>query len=150
MAEEKKIEISASPTQIEFIRDVDNVYQIAVGAIRSGKSYGQKFKIRDMMMSLGESGVDMILSGKTLDAVKRNVLNPLIQLLSDTGEYRLFKMREQPLTLTYLPKNITLWVFGANDDSSWERVMGMTAQAFFADELTLHPESFVEKCIYRS
>jgi hypothetical protein len=150
MSSDKKIEINASPTQVSFIQDWDNLYQIAVGAIRSGKSYGQKFKIRDMFITHGERGIDMILSGKTVDAVKRNVLNPLIQLLSDTGEYRLFKLREQPLTLTYLPKNITLWVFGANDESSWERVMGMTAQAFFADELTLHPESFVEKCIERT
>lgn len=135
---------------MEFIQDWDHTYQVAVGAIRSGKTFGQVFKIRDFLFNRAIPNVDGILAGKAGDTITRNVIKPFIDLLQSTGQLKYFKFKEQPRTITFLPKNVVLWVLGGNDEGAWERVMGMTSQVYFGDEQTLQPEGFVLKCIERT
>lgn len=146
----KEINLRFSREQAAFYADWESKYQVAVGAIRSGKTFIQVHKMRHWFFSVAEKGVDGILSGKAGDTIVRNVLKPFAELVHELGQARYFKFKDQPRTLTFVPKNVTLWVLGGNDEGAWERVMGMTSQVFFGDELTLQPESFVMKCIERT
>jgi hypothetical protein len=101
-----------NPKQKYTIRDSDARINIWSGAVRSGKTIAVDFKI---LKAFGESkkglppdAIDMLI-GKTVSSLKRNVLNPLIDLVgSDNAKYYANKME------FHLFDNI-IHILGAND-----------------------------------
>ena len=148
--ETKQLDISISQTQADFMQDWKHEYQIASGAIRSGKTYGQIWKIK-MFLERDEClhRVKVLIVGKTGDSVERNIIGDFMELAEGLGIHRDFTYTKQPRVLIYHPKKIEMWVMGANDEKAEERLRGMTAQALFGDEVTTWPESFFFQCIGR-
>jgi PBSX family phage terminase large subunit len=76
-----------------------------------------------------------VLVGKTLDALRRNIINPLCDLLGNQAEYYPGK-RE-----LHIFNNI-VYTVGANDERAEGKIRGSSIRKALGDELTLWPESF--------
>ena len=128
-----------NPKQKFTIQDSDARINLWSGAVRSGKTIAVDFRI---LKAFGESkkglppdAIDMLI-GKTVSSLKRNVLNPLIDLVgSDNAKYYANKME------FHLFDNI-VHVVGANDERSENKIRGATIRKVLGDEVTLWPETF--------
>lgn len=121
---------------------------IAQGAIRSGKTVAMI--IGFLMWSLitfREEGANFIIAGKSIGALKRNVLTPMFKILNAWGiSYHYSRSSESPHIV--IGKNI-YYLFGANNERSQDALQGFTAAGALADEVVLFPESFVDQMIGR-
>lgn len=125
-------------------RDYETI--ICDGAIRSGKTISMitSFILWSLETFEGES---FILSGKSMGALKRNVLNPMFRILNTMGiPYRYIRSTEDPRV--EIGSNV-YYLFGANNESSQDVLQGLTAAGAYADEAALFPRSFVEQMIGR-
>lgn len=117
---------------------------VAEGAIRSGKTVS----VIDSFIFWSQSNYtnqNFILSGRTIGALKRNVIEPLKQSLYDKGISFTFRMNDNTLVIG----TNTYYCFGANTENSQDSVQGLTAAGSFCDEVTLMPRSFVEQVMGR-
>ncbi len=117
---------------------------IADGSIRSGKTiamipsflrwsnYNFKYK-------------DFIIAGKSVGALKRNVINLMLQILETWGWPYNYNRSENYIELG---SNV-YYMFGANNEASQDVLQGLTAAGAFADEVALFPQSFVDQMIGR-
>lgn len=118
---------------------------ICHGAIRSGKTIAMIDSF--MMWSLNKHrSQNFIIASKSMGALKRNVLEPLFEILTAKGIDYHYHMSENPHlkigTNTY-------YLFGANNESSQDTLQGLTAAGCYLDEVALFPRSFVEQAIGR-
>ena len=105
------------------------------GSVRSGKTW-ISLVLWCMIVLKSPKNSAMLMSGKTLTTLKRNVLEPLTELVgrknfsgsAESKEGRLFGRK--------------IYFEGANDESSESKIRGMTLYAAYCDELTLFPEEF--------
>ncbi|MHA1280800.1 MAG: PBSX family phage terminase large subunit [Candidatus Helarchaeota archaeon] len=123
-------------------KDKDTV--IADGSIRSGKTIAMIASFL-MWSQYTFSGEDFILAGKTIGALKRNVIKPMLQILNTwQWEYK-YNRSENYIIIG----SNTYYMFGANNEASQDVLQGLTAAGALADEVTLFPENFVEQMIGR-
>ena len=109
------------------------------GSVRSGKSIGTDLKsiqaFAEPMKGLPPDAIDVII-GKTLYALRRNVINPIIEFVGQrNAEYFPGK---QELRLF----GRTVHTIGANDERSVGKIQGSTIRKCLGDEVVLWPESF--------
>lgn len=117
---------------------------IADGAIRSGKTIAMICSF--LMWSMQHfKGVDFILAGKSIGALKRNVLKPMFQILGAWGIPYDYNRSENFIVIG---RN-TYYCFGANNEASQDVLQGLTAAGALADEVALFPQSFVDQMIGR-
>lgn len=123
-------------------KDYDIV--IADGAIRSGKTIAMicSFLRWSMKNFQGES---FILAGKSIGALKRNVLKPMFQILEAWGIKYEYNRSEHFIVIG----TNTYYCFGANNEASQDVLQGLTAAGAMADEVALFPQSFVDQMIGR-
>lgn len=125
-------------------KDLDMV--IADGAIRSGKTVAMicGFFLWSLSTFQGEI---FILAGKTIGALKKNVIGPALQILCGWG-----------LTYTYISSGDearlevggnTYYLYDAHNERSQDRLQGLTAAGALADEAALFPRNFIEQMIGR-
>lgn len=117
---------------------------IADGAIRSGKTVAMIDGFVTWSLATFEHQ-NFILAGKSMGALKRNVLRPMFQILDAKGipyHYHRSEHYVQIGTNTY-------YCFGANNEASQDVLQGLTAAGAYGDEAALFPESFVEQMIGR-
>lgn len=88
---------------------------------------------------------NFILAGKSMGALKRNVLRPLFQILNAKGFKYNYNRSENYIEIG----TNTYFCFGANNEASQDVLQGLTAAGGLADEVALFPESFVEQMIAR-
>lgn len=117
---------------------------IAEGAIRSGKTHAM---IQGFLSwsQVNFSNQNFIVAGKSMGALKRNVVVPMMQVLSEWGFACSYNRSEGQIRLG----SNTYHLFGANNDSSQDVLQGMTAAGAYADEVALFPKSFVDQMIAR-
>lgn len=84
----------------------------------------------------------LMMFGKTERTLKRNVLDPLAEMVgkdlkisTGSGEAKLFGR--------------TIDLAGANDERAWQKIAGMTLLGAYGDEVTLAPESFFKMLLSR-
>lgn len=128
------------------LRSATNDFVIADGSIRSGKTIAciVGFLIWSQEMFSGES---FILVGKTMGALKKNVVKPMLQILEAWGwphEY----IRSGSDVHIEIGAN-TYYLYGANTEASQDAMQGLTAAGAYADEAALFPRSFVDQMIGR-
>ena len=128
------------------LRSAENDFVIADGSIRSGKTIACiiGFLIWSQEMFLGDS---FILAGKTMGALKKNVIKPMLQILEAWGwpyEY----IRSGSDAHIEIGAN-TYYLYGANTEASQDAMQGLTAAGAYADEAALFPRSFVDQMIGR-
>lgn len=121
-------------------------YVIADGSIRSGKTIAC---ICGFLMWSQEmfSGQSFILAGKTMGALKKNVVRPMLQILEAWGwpyEY----IRSGTDARIEIGTN-SYYLYGANTEAAQDALQGLTAAGAYADEAALFPQSFIDQMIAR-
>ncbi len=103
------------------------------GSVRSGKSFASIIRFLQFLIK-GPEGT-FIAIGKTNTTIKRNFVDPLLELLGIDVHYYAGKQE-----LELYGKTIVL--VGANDERSEGKIRGNTYAGAYIDEITLIPESF--------
>lgn len=124
----------------------ENNYVIADGSIRSGKTIAcvVGFLTWSQEMFSGES---FILAGKTMGALKKNVIRPMLQML-EAWKWPYNYVRSGTDARIEIGSN-TYYLYGANTEASQDALQGLTAAGAYADEAALFPKSFVDQMIGR-
>ena len=118
------------------------------GAVRSGKT---------LAMGLGfflwaHASFDRKkfgICGKTIPALRRNVLSEILPRLEEMGAVWQEKRSENLMILRFLGRENYYYVFGGYDERSASLVQGITFAGVLLDEVALMPRSFVEQACAR-
>ncbi|MFE4991416.1 PBSX family phage terminase large subunit [Streptomyces mirabilis] len=128
-----------SPKQILSIKYANRRINLWEGAVSSGKTIGSLWAWLMFVESASTAG-ELVMIGKTRDAVYRNALLPLMN-------YEIFE--DLALQVDYNSGAPTARIFGrlvhvigANDVKSENKIRGMTCVGAYVDEATLLPETF--------
>jgi PBSX family phage terminase large subunit len=117
---------------------------IADGSIRSGKTVS----VIDSFMtwSLDNfTGEQFGIAGKSIGAIRKNILKPLFEILNAKGiSYEYIKNEN----VIYIGGN-TYLLYGAPNEASQDVLQGVTLAGGMIDEVALVPESFVDQFIGR-
>lgn len=106
------------------------------GAVRSGKTIGCTAA---WLLFLEQSDFpEHLLSGKTKDTIYWNIVRDLESILGEGYYYYNY----QKGMMRFLGKAIR--IVGAYDDGSENRIRGMTAGSWYADEVTTYPDNFLK------
>ncbi len=132
--------ISLSKKQAWSARNAVKRLNFWHGSVRSGKTVGTIFKFMAFVGKAPEG--DLLLAGKTIDSLKRNVISPLLDYLGADAHY--FPGRRE---LRIWDRNI--YTVGASDERSEGKIRGSTIAGAYGDELTLWPESFFQMMLSR-
>ena len=128
------------------VRASQNDFVIADGAIRSGKTIAMIIGFLTWSQGMF-SGQSFILAGKTMGALKKNVVRPMLQILEAWGwpyEY----IRSGTDARLEIGSN-TYYLYGANTEASQDALQGLTAAGAYADEAALFPQNFIDQMIGR-
>lgn len=127
-------------------KDKDGI--ICDGSVRAGKTVVMSLSyVMWAMDTFNEENLGM--SGKTIGALRRNVITPLKRMLKSRG-YKVKDHRaENFLTITFRGKANYFYIFGGKDESSQDLIQGITLAGMFFDEVALMPESFVNQATAR-
>ncbi len=122
--------------------DYDGI--ICDGSIRSGKTISM---IKSFVLwSVNTfSGEDFILAGRSMGALKRNVLKPMFRILKSLAIPYYYNRSDHYIEIG----GNTYYCFGASTEASQDVVQGLTAAGAYADEAALFPKSFIEQMIGR-
>lgn len=121
---------------------------ICDGAIRSGKTLSMSIGFVSWAMT-NFSGHDFALCGKTVTALKRNVMNPLLAALGSLGFICLEKVSRNFVEITLSGQTNRFYLFGGKDEASASLIQGITLSGVMLDEVALMPRSFVEQALAR-
>lgn len=121
---------------------------ICDGAVRSGKT---------LCMSLSFicwsfysfSDTSFALCGKTIASLRRNVVTPLLPVLTELGFICDYKISRNYIEITRQNVTNRFYLFGGRDESSASLIQGMTLGGIMLDEAALMPRSFVEQALAR-
>lgn len=139
----RKIDNVLTPKQQEFFFAKDKRLNFLVGSVRSGKTHISLIKFALRVVANAPKGEEFLFCAKTFTTLKRNVLNPLLSLVGASNfSYNLTK-KEGVLF------NHRLYLEGANNETSENKIRGMTLAGAYCDEITLFPESFVSMLLSR-
>lgn len=128
------------------LKSAENNYVIADGSIRSGKTIACiiGFLTWSQEMFSGES---FILAGKTMGALKKNVIRPMLQMFEAWGwPYNYVRSGSEPHIDV---GSNTYFLYGADTEASQDKLQGLTAVGAYADEAALFPKSFIDQMISR-
>ena len=128
------------------LKSAENRYIIADGSIRSGKTIACIIGFLTWSQEM-YSGESFILAGKTMGALKKNVIRPMLQMFEAWGwPYNYVRSGSEPHidvgTNTY-------FLYGADTEASQDKLQGLTAVGAYADEAALFPKSFIDQMIAR-
>ncbi len=133
-------------TESSPYKDYDGI--IADGAIRSGKTLSMSISFIMWAMETFERE-QFGLCGKSIGSLRRNVINPLKQVLPTLG-YRVNERRADNLLIISKGGKVNnFYEFGGKDESSQSIIQGITLAGILLDEVALMPESFVNQATSR-
>ncbi len=95
---------------------------------------------------------EFLMTGKTSDTLYRNVIDGATGILAIMGRRAKYNKCGQggaKLCLTFGRITKICYCVGAHNEGSEGRIRGMTIAGWYADEVTLYPESFVKQAINR-
>lgn len=129
-----------------MVKFSQNNYVIADGSIRSGKTIACIIGFLTWSQEM-HHGQAFILAGKTMGALKKNVIRPMLQMLEAWGwSYEYVRSGSEPHI--DIGSN-TYYLFGANTEAAQDSLQGLTAAGAYLDEAALFPKSFVDQAIGR-
>lgn len=129
-----------------MVRVSQNDYIIADGSIRSGKTIACICGFMQWSQEMF-SGESFILAGKTMGALKKNVVRPMIQILESWG-WPYTYIRSGTDARIEVGSNV-YYLYGANTEAAQDALQGLTAAGAYADEAALFPQSFIDQMIGR-
>ena len=121
-------------------------FVIADGAIRSGKTIACIIGYLTWSQEI-HSGQSFILAGKTMGALKKNVIRPMLQILEAWG-WPYNYVRSGTDARIEIGTN-AYYLYGANTEAAQDALQGLTAAGAYLDEVALFPKSFVDQAIGR-
>ena len=119
---------------------------IADGAIRSGKTVAMLCGFFLWSLRTFEEET-FILAGKTIGALKKNVIGPALQILRG-WELPYLYVSSGDETRLEVGGNV-YYLYDAHNERSQDRLQGLTAAGALADEAALFPRNFIEQMIGR-
>lgn len=121
---------------------------IAEGAIRAGKTIimGLSFILWSMQKS---SDINYAICGKTVASTRRNIIEPLIEMLKQRKFKVIDRKTEGKLIIIKNNNKNTYYIFGGKDEGSASLIQGITLGGVLFDEVALMPRSFVEQAMAR-
>ena len=129
-----------------MVRASENNYVIADGSIRSGKTIACIIGFLTWSQEMF-SGQSFILAGKTMGALKKNVVRPMLQIMEAWG-WPYTYVRSGTDARIEIGTN-TYYLYGANTEAAQDALQGLTAAGAYLDEAALFPKSFVDQAIGR-
>ncbi len=118
------------------------------GAVRSGKTLAMGLGFFLWAQSCFDSQ-RFALCGKTIGALRRNVLTELMPKIAQLGGVWEEKRSENRVRLHLGGRSNDFYLFGGRDESSAGAIQGMTLAGVLMDEVALMPRSFVEQACAR-
>jgi len=125
--------------QDQIIRNSQSRINLLDGSVRSGKTVGANKWWLSYLTHHHTKG-DLLMTGKTLTSLERNVLSPL----ADLGLCEWSKGNKEA---TIAGKKV--YLEGANDARSESKIRGMTIAGHYGDEVALWPESYFKQSLAR-
>lgn len=125
---------SLSAKQRESARRAERRLNLWEGAVRSGKTIASLIAWLCFVLH-GPPG-PLLMVGKTERTLKRNIIDPLTQMLGS----RRCRYVQGSGELWLLGRRV--YVVGANDERAQEKIRGLTLAGAYVDEASTVPESF--------
>ena len=121
---------------------------ICDGAVRSGKTFCMTlsfaawsfYRFREQSFAF---------CGRTVRSLRRNIITPLMPVLSQLGFEIKEYVSQNMLEITFQGAKNRFYLFGGRDESSASLIQGMTLAGVLFDEVALMPRSFVEQALAR-
>lgn len=121
---------------------------ICDGSVRAGKTVAMSFSFI-MWATQSFDGQQFGMAGKTIGALRRNVIGPLKQILHARGYTVVEHRAENYLTISRGRNSNDFFLFGGRDERSQDLIQGITLAGMFFDEVALMPRSFVDQATAR-
>lgn len=121
---------------------------ICEGAIRSGKTIVMSCSFCVWAMNTSRNK-KYAICGKTVGALRRNIITDLKDILSARGYKVLDRKNENEITVSKGKVSNTFYLFGGRDERSQDLIQGITLRGILLDEVALMPRSFVEQAMAR-
>ena len=118
------------------------------GAVRSGKTLAMGLGFFLWAQTVFQ-GRRFALCGKTIGALRRNVLAELLPRLRELGATFQERRSENRLTVRLGGHSNDFYLFGGRDEAAAGMIQGMTLAGVLMDEVALMPRSFVEQACAR-
>jgi PBSX family phage terminase large subunit len=128
--------------QRDFCLGSDARVNLAHGAVRSAKTVGANVRWLRAVLE-APAGVNLLMTGKTLTSLERNVLLPIASLVGPQN----FDFKRSLKVATIYGRPVLCE--GANDESAFAKIAGLTLGGALVDEGSLVPESFFNMLISR-
>lgn len=121
---------------------------ICDGAVRSGKTFSLSLSFV-MWAMLSFQKASLGLCGKTIGALRRNVIVPLLPCLKEMGFSVEDNLSRNRLVIGFHGHENYFYLFSGKDEGSAALVQGITLSGVLFDEVALMPRSFVEQALAR-
>ena len=131
-----------SPKQRDFLLHSDARINIACGAVRSGKTLVSILRWLYIVATCPE-GSGLLMCAKTERTLRRNILDLIAEIVGPDD----FDLRSGVGECYIFGKKI--YLVGANDERSENKIRGITLYAAYLDEVSLYPESFFQMLLSR-
>jgi len=128
------------------LQDRDGI--VCDGAIRSGKTLSMVTGFFLWSMA-SYNGCCFALCGKTIGALRRNIVIHLPKWLGDVVQIRESRSDNKLTVTDQAGRTNTYFLFGGEDESSYKLIQGITLAGVLLDEAALMPRSFVEQACAR-
>jgi len=129
-----------SPKQMEFIKNCTASWNLAHGAVSTGKTIGTLFAFMHAAHQCPDSQIFMV--GHSSDTIYRNAIRPLME----SEELAIFRpfctWMSGKRELKFGDK--TIKTLGAKDEGAIGSFQGLSASLMYCDEMTLYPESVTD------
>lgn len=121
---------------------------ICDGSVRAGKTAAMSLSYV-IWATETFNGENLGMAGKTIAALRRNVIIPLKRMLRARG-YKVHEhLSSNSLTISRKGRSNEFYLFGGRDERSQDLIQGITLAGMFFDEVALMPESFVNQATAR-
>lgn len=123
--------------------------QLYEGPVRSGKTVAS---ILSLILLIGSRPVrTVIMSGNTVGSLRRNVLDGEFGFLALCPGARLVMSGGvERVTVPTDRGTVTIYLFGGGKSDSADPLRGLSADAWYADEITKHHRTFIEEAFART
>ncbi len=124
--------------QIQAIRHSKATWNLWYGSIRSGKTWASYYWWLSFVLRHAPKHGDLLMVAKTERTLWRNVIAPMKELFGE----RAVAFRKGDGEGSFFGRRF--YAASANDESSQDKIRGMTLAGCYGDEATLWPESFFQ------
>jgi len=112
------------------------------GAVRSGKTVVNNLIFFRHVLDFAGQGVDFIITGHTVPAVVRNVLQPMEDMFGVDTKLNTYNQ------FSLLGNRVTC--FGGDNKDSYKTMTGMTSYGWYGNEVSLQHENTIQEAFNRT